>query len=408
MPKKEVSIPKYCLHKPKGRAYMRVQGKVIYLGAYGSPESQAEYSRILAELAANPVKAPSPTAEIGMTVVELCAAYWDFAQGYYQKNGQPTRQLAHIKTALHEVKVLYAETAAADFGPRSLKAVRQVLIGKGQSRGYINKQIDIIRRTFKWAVSEELIPPSTYHGLATVAGLRKGRTEARESTPVMPVVPAVVEVTLPYLPATVAAMVRLQRFTGMRPGEVAQLRPMDLNRDGEVWEYRPASHKTEHHGKERIVYIGPQAQTVLQPYLLRPADAYCFQPAESEDKRHAEQRSRRRTKIQPSQRNRRKATRRRAPRLSYTKDSYRQAIVRAVDKANKAILDDAEKMGIDNPVLVPHWHPNQLRHTAATEIRRQFGLEAAQVILGHAKADVTQIYAERDSARAIEVVKQIG
>jgi site-specific recombinase XerC len=58
--------------------------------------------------------------------------------------------------------------------------------------------------------------------------------------------------------------------------------------------------------------------------------------------------------------------------------------------------------------LLPHWHPNQLRHSAATKIRRQFGLEAAQVILGHSKADVTQIYAERDAAKAIEIVKQIG
>ena len=55
-----------------------------------------------------------------------------------------------------------------------------------------------------------------------------------------------------------------------------------------------------------------------------------------------------------------------------------------------------------------HWHPNQLRHSKATEIRRQFGLEAAQVVLGHAKADVPQIYAERDSALAVEVMKRIG
>ena len=69
-------------------------------------------------------------------------------------------------------------------------------------------------------------------------------------------------------------------------------------------------------------------------------------------------------------------------------------------KVNKQILKEAEEMGIEKPVLLPHWHPNQLRHTAATEIRRQFGLEAAQVIFGHAKADVTQIYAERDTEKA--------
>lgn len=29
------------------------------------------------------------------------------------------------------------------------------------------------------------------------------------------------------------------------------------------------------------------------------------------------------------------------------------------------------------------WSPNQLRHTAAIEIRREFGIEAAQNTLGH-------------------------
>jgi len=142
--------------------------------------------------------------------------------------------------------------------------------------------------------------------------------------------------------------------------------------------------------------------------LLRPADAFCFQPVESEDKRHAEQRSKRRSKVQPSQQHRRKARHQCPPLKAYSKDSYGRAIRRAVVKANKAIVEDAVHMGLDNPVLVPHWHPNQLRHSAATAIRKQFGLEAAQVILGHSRADVTQVYAERDSARAIEVVRKIG
>jgi site-specific recombinase XerC len=54
------------------------------------------------------------------------------------------------------------------------------------------------------------------------------------------------------------------------------------------------------------------------------------------------------------------------------------------------------------------WSPNQLRHAAGTDVRRQYGLEAAQVILGHAKADVTQVYAERDQALAAEVMGKIG
>jgi site-specific recombinase XerC len=41
-------------------------------------------------------------------------------------------------------------------------------------------------------------------------------------------------------------------------------------------------------------------------------------------------------------------------------------------------------------------------------VRKKFGLEAAQVVLGHAQADVTQIYAEADWKLAEKVVRRIG
>jgi hypothetical protein len=50
----------------------------------------------------------------------------------------------------------------------------------------------------------------------------------------------------------------------------------------------------------------------------------------------------------------------------------------------------------------------RLRDTAATTIRSRFGLEASQVVLGHAKADVTQLYAERDLTGAHAVMAEIG
>jgi len=49
-----------------------------------------------------------------------------------------------------------------------------------------------------------------------------------------------------------------------------------------------------------------------------------------------------------------------------------------------------------------------LRHTAATRVRHAHGLEAAQVILGHTRADVTQIYAERDAALARAIAEKMG
>jgi integrase len=75
----------------------------------------------------------------------------------------------------------------------------------------------------------------------------------------------------------------------------------------------------------------------------------------------------------------------------YSRRSYRQAIVRACRKAG-----------------IAEWTPLQLRHAAATAIRSWFGLESAQVVLGHARADVPQIYAERDLARAHSIRAKIG
>ena len=49
-----------------------------------------------------------------------------------------------------------------------------------------------------------------------------------------------------------------------------------------------------------------------------------------------------------------------------------------------------------------------VKHAAATAVRRQFGLEAAQCVLGHSKAAVTEVYAERDLAKAVEVARAIG
>lgn len=76
---------------------------------------------------------------------------------------------------------------------------------------------------------------------------------------------------------------------------------------------------------------------------------------------------------------------------SYDVFSYRRAINRA-----------CEKLGIEP------WNPNQLRHTFATQIRKKFGLDAAQVALGHEHADVTQVYAEKDLAVIRDIAKSLG
>ena len=102
-------------------------------------------------------------------------------------------------------------------------------------------------------------------------------------------------------------------------------------------------------------------------------------------------RARRKSKVQPSQKNRRKKTPKRPPGDCYDRDSYRKAVQRAAKKAG-----------------VKSWCPLQLRHTAATHIRKLGGIEDAQILLGHRDVKVTQVYAERDLTRGKEIARRYG
>jgi integrase len=278
------------------------------------------------------------------------------------------------------------------------------------SRGVINGYVDRIKRVFKWAAAQELVPGGPYHALAAVDPLRKGRSEARETEPVRPVPEAWVHSTMECMPPTVAAMTELAMLTGMRPGEVCILRPCDLDMRGKVWIYTPPTHKSEHFGHRRVVPIGPRGQEILARFLARATDAFCFSPAEVQAHRSALKRGERKTPVQPSQQNRRKARPKRTPGLRYDANSYRNAIEYAIAAANKAAKRKAESEGHEatENELVPHWHPHQLRHTAATIIRREMGLDAARALLGHRSLGITDTYAELDLSLAVETAKKLG
>jgi hypothetical protein len=51
---------------------------------------------------------------------------------------------------------------------------------------------------------------------------------------------------------------------------------------------------------------------------------------------------------------------------------------------------------------------NQPRHSHGTKLRKEHGLEAAQVMPGHSRADVTQVYAERGQQLAATFAATIG
>jgi integrase len=422
MPRRTAPLPKYRHYKPKNLAVVRIDGHDHYLGKHGSPASWERYHRLLAERAvsANPPVTPDsigPSVS-NPTVAEIILAFWKHALEHYRApDGTPSEELGNIKAALRPLRALYGLTPAREFGPLALRAVRQQMIEDGLARTSVNSRVNRVRRAFRWAASVEMVPVAIVQALATVAGLQKGRSEARETDPVGPVAIDRVEATLPHLSRPVAGLVRLQLLTGMRPGEVCVMRVRDLQAGEPNWTYTPASHKTAHLGKGRLIPLGPRAVAVVKKFLTEDPEAYLFRPADAVAEHHALRAASRVSRATPSEVAKRKAAPGAGHAARYRRHTLRNAINRACDwafphpvlsKIPTRRLDANQKAELAAWRTLQRWSPNQLRHLAATEIRARYGLEAAQTVLGHSRADVTQVYAERDLARAHDVMREIG
>jgi integrase len=392
------SIPSYRHHRQSGQAVVTLPDGLghrrdVLLGKYGTAASRAEYARVIAEWEANNRRLPAPAVITDLTINEVAVRYLQWAKEHYRDaDGNQSGELDNVTLAVQPLRQLYGHTVARDFGPLALRSVRDALVKSGLSRRVVNFLISRIKRVIKWAVSYELIPASVHEALRTVNGLQRGRSEARETAPIGPAPEAQVKETLPHLPTPVRAMVELQLLTGMRAGEVTVMRAIDLTMTGAVWTYRPESHKNKHRGLDRVIYLGPQAQGIIKPFLTTNLEGYLFSPRAYVEELHRRRAEGRKTKRTPSEAmRRRKAKPKRAPGERYNRRSYYYAVLRACKKAN-----------------VPGWSPLQLRHAAATSIRARYGLEAAKAILGHSRVETAEIYAARDLGRAKEIMREIG
>ena len=383
-------IPQYRLHKRSGLARVRLNGRDIYLGKHGSPASHEKYDRIVAEWLSSgrATAGNTPASHRRLTVIEMLAAYWKHVRVYYvDKAGEPTSEQNTIKNALRPVKTLYGSTAAEDFGPRCLVVVRDEMIRKGLARRHINKQISRVRSAFSWAAANELISATVPEALRLVPPLRQGRTSARETEKIRPVPTGHVRAIRPFVSRQVFAIVRLQLLTAARAGELVRLRANELDQSDRVWKVVLAQHKTAHHSRSRTLYFGPRSQRILRRFLdERDSDAYLFSPREAERERHDRAATHRRQDQRP---NLKETTR--VVGDCYCTSSYRRAIHRACVEAG-----------------IPKWSPHQLRHVAATLLRKEQGLDTAQVVLGHANVATTLAYAEADEAKAIRAMAAMG
>jgi integrase len=389
MPK--IKTPSYRRQKREGGdlAFVEIAGIRHYLGAYNTPESLNSYHRLVAEWIEGGRSRLPVTPPQEVTVIELVARFWEHAKAYYKKSdGTSSSELDVYKQALGHLKKLYGTTRVADFGPRALKAVRQAMVETGTlNRKTVNAYTSRLKHVFKWGVEQEIVPPSVWQALLAVAGLRRGRSVAKESDPVKPVPEPHIIAVQPHVSTEVWALIQLQLHTAARAGELVTMRSTQIDTSGPIWTYEPVDHKTAHHGHERVIYLGPKAQEVIAHFLVaRPIGAHLFSATEAEKARNAKAPTHRRPDQAPSV----PLTDRKVG-DHYTTGSYRRAITRACMKAE-----------------VPPWHPHQLRHNAATRLRKEFGLDVARIILGHRSPAITDLYAELDREKALDAMRRSG
>lgn len=290
-----------------------------------------------------------------MKTRDLISLYLEWADAYYRKpTGRPTGEATNMQHALQPLGDLYGHRCLDTLKVSDVHAVREAMIASGLCRKTTNTRMGRVRRFVRWAIKQQHAKPTTILTWDAIDALQYGRSEARETKPVLSAGVEAFEATLAFLPDLVRRMALLQLATGMRSGELCPMRWDLVDRRQEVWIYTPAEHKTEHHGHERNIVIPPAARDLLGEPMQ---GGYVFVHGRG------------------------------GP---YTPNSYRQVIAKAIDKAGCA-----------------HWTPHQLRHNAITEWATKGGVEVARLLAGHATARTTSAYIDNTLERVIWAAQQL-
>jgi integrase len=399
-----------------GQARIRLGGKDAYLGVYNSPESWAEYNRLLDEWRAAKAQQPrSESAAIPIRIVRDLVDAWEAWAERTQRDhaGQLKKEVINRRYAYRPLVAKFGIKHVRDFGTPELLELLEVMASGswlsdkekerytkdkrpiGWARSHVNHCLGRVKALFAWGELHGHVPKGKAAELVPVKGLVEGESGVRELDEVPPVDETVLAKTLPLLRPVMRAVCDLLLLTGARPSELLALRPCDIQRGGIVelakgyrvqlpvgiWFSQPKYHKTRHKGARRIILFGPRAQTVLAPYLDgRPVGTCLFSPAEALADWLLDVRPNH-TGPHP---------------LIHPGERYDvHAVTRAINRACK-------RAG------VPVWSSYQLRHNAGTRLADEFNPDIARVILGHKEIKTTVIYALDALRKAAEAVKEAG
>jgi integrase len=376
--------PKYCIDKSKNKAFVRHDGKnKTYLpGTINSIESREAYSRIETQFWVNarlPVAERLP-ANFGLpsemekpTVGEVALQFLQWTEATKSKSNHTDYRIAIIDFLVAH----FGSTPVDEFTAGNLNLVRDAII---QSRRFcrngVNEYTTRIAKLFTWGVSMGLVTPMTAWALSTVKSLEGGHPGTFEHPPKEYVKDWVIIATLPFLPPVLQAMIKLMRLLGMRPSEVFNMRVGEIDRHSvpDVWLYIPKSHKTKTKtGKDRVFSFNPTEQALIAPYLEgKKSGDSVFSPRTAMKERFPDR------NINPKIRD------------FYNKDSLREAVFYAIEKANRQLPEDQQ---------IPNWTPYDLRRAGLSAISVEIGGEAAQAIAGHTHESTTAIYLKREAEK---------
>ena len=367
-----------------------MHGRWVYLGPWGSEQAQQRYDEEIARFLARgrkPLRARTP-----LTVGQLIESFGAFVQATRVKRGAATSSASKVRSTLRLAKLGGLANIDTDaLKPEDVHAWRCRLAADEDqrwSRETINTHVHVVRRVYQWAAERGMIDPRQVAALSVLRGLRRnarpdpGVPVPREGTKgVRDVDDDRIARTLPHLPPAVAAMVRVQRLTAMRPGEVVALRAQDLHpvrpRPGADPDDRLAAYivddevnKLSHIGRRRVVLIGPTALAIVREWRDH-GDTYVFSP-------------RRSLELQGD------------PNPGRAGECYRVAAY------GRSIRRGCDAAGVEG------WSPNQLRHSGCSSFADVADLHVANNILGHSSIKTTMTYTHAATPAVCEAVLAHG
>lgn len=380
---KAVWPPTPKLHKPSGRARLRWLGVEYYLGPWGSAEASLAYADWLRKHGGEGGSAPTPsvpptlpnrTPAAWPTIAEALVR-WEAAEG--GKFDPAGHSLRHYLGAFRPVLLRFGVQSTAAFTLDALAQAREDMRALDWSARVINRRVVRIRTVWRWFEEQRLAPAGSWGALSVLRPIQPGDHRYRHLPAVRGLTQGEYELVLLGCHPVLLVLVEVHWLTGMRSGELVAMQAGDIDREGDIWVYRPRKHKNAWRGHDRLVPLGPRCQQILTPWLEgKSRDAWVF-PCH---------RGAKRTDHPWSWRKRIHGLR------AYSVESYAQAFGRAADWAG-----------------VWGARPYMLRHAAKARITAEYGLDHARALLGQASVDATARYAsQRDLDTASEIARRCG